>query len=57
MDIHKSGWNVGIYLNDIFIKNVHQKLIRSLWLNQHYPGAHHKAAREAGKFRFRYNGN
>ena len=32
MDIHKSRWNVGIYLNDMFIKNVPQKLIPSLWL-------------------------
>jgi hypothetical protein len=25
MDIHKSSWNLGIHLNDMFIKNVHQK--------------------------------
>ena len=25
MDIHKSSWNLGIHLNDMFVKNVHQK--------------------------------
>jgi hypothetical protein len=25
MDVHKSSWNLGIHLNDMFIKNIHQK--------------------------------
>jgi hypothetical protein len=25
MDVHKASWNLGIYLNDVFVKNVHQK--------------------------------
>ena len=25
MDVHKSSWNLGIHLNDMFVKNVHQK--------------------------------
>ena len=25
MDIHKASWNLGIYLNNMSIKNVHQK--------------------------------
>jgi hypothetical protein len=25
MDVHKSCWNLGIHLSDMFIKNVHQK--------------------------------
>ena len=55
MDIHKSSWNLGIHLNDQFVKNVHQKpdpVIMARYLRQHYPGAVYKAAYEAGKFGF-----
>ena len=55
MDIHKGSWNLGIYLNDMFVKNVHQKPNPSLmadYLNEHFPGAKYKAAYEAGKFGF-----
>ena len=55
MDIHKTSWNLGIHLNDMFIKNVHQKsnpTIMANYLKQQYPNAHYKAAYEAGKFGF-----
>jgi transposase len=55
MDIHKSSWNLGIHLNDMFVKNVHQKPnphIMANYLKQHFPGADYKAAYEAGKFGF-----
>jgi transposase len=55
MDIHKASWNLGIHLNDIFIKNVHQKpnpTIMYNYLKENYPGAIYKAAYEAGKFGF-----
>lgn len=55
MDIHKSSWNLGIHLNDMFVKNVHQKpspAVMSTYLRQHFPGAHYKAVYEAGKFGF-----
>ena len=55
MDVHKSSWNLGIHLNDMFIKNVHQKpnpIVMANYLKQHFPGAHYKAAYEAGKFGF-----
>lgn len=55
MDIHKASWNLGIHLDDMFIKNVHQKPnphIMATYLQKHYPGAHYKAAYEAGKFGF-----
>lgn len=55
MDVHKSSWNLGIYLNDMFIKNVHQNtspFTMASYLKKHYPGAHYKAAYEAGKFGF-----
>ena len=55
MDIHKVSWNLGIHLNDMFVKNVHQKpnpTIMANYLKQHYPNARYKAAYEAGKFGF-----
>ena len=55
MDIHKASWNLGIHLNDMFVKSVHQKSNPSVmadYLKQHFPGAHYKAAYEAGKFGF-----
>lgn len=45
MDIHKSSWNLGIHLNDMFTKNVHQKpnpITMANYLKQHYPGAHYQ---------------
>ena len=55
MDVHKNSWNLGIHLNDVFIKNVHQKpspSIMATYLQNQYPGARYKAAYEAGKFGF-----
>jgi transposase len=55
MDIHKVSWNLGIHLNDMFVKNVHQKpnpTMMANYLKQHYPNARYKAAYEAGKFGF-----
>jgi transposase len=55
MDVHKSSWNLGIHLNDMFVKNVHQKpnpSIMANYLKQRFPGANYKAAYEAGKFGF-----
>ncbi|MBA3675623.1 MAG: IS110 family transposase [Chitinophagaceae bacterium] len=55
MDVHKASWNLGIHLNDMFVKNVHQKpnpAIMYNYLKQHYPNARYKAAYEAGKFGF-----
>jgi len=55
MDVHKASWNLGIYLNDVYVKNVHQKpnpdVLRNYLQNQ-FPGAVYKAAYEAGKFGF-----
>lgn len=55
MDVHKESWNLGIQLNDIFVKNVHQKPNPQLmvdYLCKNFPGAIYKAAYEAGKFGF-----
>ena len=55
MDIHKKSWNLGIFLNDMFIRNVHQSPSPQVmvdYLHKNYPGASYKATYEAGKFGF-----
>jgi transposase len=55
MDVHKDSWNLGIHLNDMFVKNVHQKpnpSVMANYLRKQYPGARYKAVYEAGKFGF-----
>lgn len=55
IDVHKNSWNLGIHLNDMFVKNVHQKpspIVMANYLKQNYPHARYKAAYEAGKFGF-----
>jgi transposase len=55
MDVHKASWNLGIHLNDLFIRNVHQKphpQVLADYLHNNYPGARYRAAYEAGKFGF-----
>jgi len=55
MDVHKASWNLGIHLNDQFVKNVHQKpdpATMANYLKQQYPNARYQAAYEAGKFGF-----
>jgi transposase len=55
MDVHKDSWNLGLHLNDIFVKNVHQKPNPQQmvdYLHKNYPGAIYKSAYEAGKFGF-----
>ena len=50
MDIHKKSWNIGIYLNDLIIRNVHQSpdpKVLHQYLQSNDPGAHYKAAYEA----------
>lgn len=55
MDVHKDSWNLGIHLNDLFVKNIHQKPNPQMmvdYLHKHFPGAIYKSAYEAGKFGF-----
>lgn len=55
MDVHKNSWNLGIFLNEMYVKNVHQKPDpgkMAAYLKKHFPGAKYKAAYEAGKFGF-----
>ena len=53
MDILNNSWNLGIFLDDMFVRNIHQKPnphIIAQFLHHHYPGANYVAAYEAGKF-------
>jgi len=55
MDVHKESWNLGIYLNDIFVRNLHQKpnpKMMADYLHKNFPGAIYRSAYEAGKFGF-----
>ena len=55
MDVHKNSWNLGIHLNDMFVKNIHQKPnphLMAAYLKQHFPNARYRTAYEAGKFGF-----
>jgi len=57
MDIHKSSWNLGIHLNDMFVKNVHQKPnphIMAVYLKQHYPALITKLCMKPGSLVFGY---
>jgi transposase len=55
IDVHKASWNLGIFLEDQFLRNVHQKpnpSVLSSFLIKNYPDARYVAAYEAGKFGF-----
>ena len=55
LDVHKASWNLGIHLDDVFLRNVHQKPNPKVlldFLQKNYPGATYKTAYEAGKFGF-----
>ena len=53
LDVHKRSWNAALYLNDQYLRNVHQPpspqgLYKFLQTN--YPGADYVCAYEGGKF-------
>lgn len=53
LDIHKQSWNAAIYLNDQFIRNIHQPPTPQAlyhYLINTYPGADYVCAYECGKF-------
>ena len=53
LDVHKRSWNAALYLNDQYLRNIHQppspqalyKFLKSM-----YPGADYICAYEGGKF-------
>ena len=53
LDVHKRSWNAALYLNDQYLRNVHQppspQALYS-FLKTNYPGADYVCAYEGGKF-------
>jgi transposase len=53
LDVHKRSWNAALYLNDQFIRNIHQPPHPEAlhhYLTHTYPGAEYACAYECGKF-------
>jgi transposase len=53
LDVHKRSWNAALYLNDQYLRNVHQPpSAQALYkfLQSNYPGADYVCAYEGGKF-------
>jgi transposase len=53
LDVHKRSWNVALYLNDQYLRNVHQPPSPQAlykFLQTTYPGASYVCAYEGGKF-------
>ena len=53
LDVHKRSWNAALYLNDQYVRNIHQpptpKALHH-YLTQNYPKANYLCAYESGKF-------
>lgn len=53
LDVHKRSWNASIYLNEQYVRNIHQPASAAAlyrYLHNNYPGAYYKCAYECGKF-------
>ena len=53
LDVHKHSWNAAIFLNGMYVRNIHQPPLPGAlrqFLQDHYPGAHYRCAYESGKF-------
>ena len=53
LDIHKRSWDAAIFLNDQYIRNIHQPpqpLALHHYLRHNYPQAKYVCAYECGKF-------
>ena len=53
LDVHKRSWNAAVYLNDQFVRNIHQPPTPQAlhhYLTNSYPGATYVCAYESGKF-------
>lgn len=53
LDVHKRSWNAALYLNDQYLRNVHQPPSPQAlykFLQTNYPGADYVCAYEGGKF-------
>lgn len=53
LDVHKRSWNAALYLNDQYLRNIHQPPSPQAlykFLQTNYPGADYACAYEGGKF-------
>jgi transposase len=53
LDVHKRSWNAALYLNDQYLRNIHQPPSPQAlykFLQASYPGANYVCAYEGGKF-------
>lgn len=53
LDVHKRSWNAALYLNDQYMRNIHQPPSPDAlykYLHSNYPGARYVCAYESGKF-------
>ena len=53
LDVHKRSWNAALYLNDQYLRNIHQPPSPQAlfkFLKTSYPGADYVCAYEGGKF-------
>lgn len=53
LDVHKRSWNAALYLNDQYLRNIHQPPSPQAlhkFLHATYPGAEYTCAYEGGKF-------
>ena len=53
LDVHKRSWNAALYLNDQYLRNIHQPpspQALHTFLRTNYPGADYVCAYEGGKF-------
>lgn len=53
LDVHKRSWTVSIYLNDLYVRNIHQPPSPKAllhYLKHSYPEASYLCAYESGKF-------
>lgn len=53
LDVHKRSWNAALYLNDQYLRNIHQPPSPQAlykFLHSAYPGAEYLCAYEGGKF-------
>ncbi len=55
LDVHKRSWNAAVFLDGVYIRNVHQppspKALHH-FLTSYFPGADYRRAYECGKFGF-----
>jgi transposase len=52
LDVHKRSWNAALFLNDQYLRNIHQPPSAHTlykYLSTHYPGASYVCAHYSGK--------